>query len=141
MTLLIKGGFQITHNTIIIVQLRDIWGERESPFVQVVSHDHQGSSVFSMWEKCLHARMTLADIYQLPLTYDTHEPLSLQITNTLDLYYKERIHNARLISDIDEEAEAVMYYHQWLRETGRKDHITPPTSHLPFHDWDDWPPP
>ncbi|KAJ4706688.1 hypothetical protein OWV82_020313 [Melia azedarach] len=111
LTLTLKGGFQITHDTIIIIQLQDIWGEREFPFVQIVTHQHQ-----------------------------RNEPLSPGIMNTPDLYFKERIHIARLNNDIDDEAEATMYHHQWLRESGQEEQITPPSSPAPFHDWDDWSP-
>lgn len=40
LTLKLINGYHITYNTIVIMQLRDIWGRDKPPLLKVIEHDH-----------------------------------------------------------------------------------------------------
>ena len=79
LTLKLINGFHITHITIVIVKLTDIWGRQKEfvePIVQVVEHNHSYEDVDSMWTGCFTARKALAEVYGIVPMYITHSPIS-----------------------------------------------------------------
>ena len=92
LTLKLINGFHITHATIVIVKLIDLWGRHKAfaePIVQVVEHNHSCEDIDSMWTGCFTARKTLVEVYGTVPMYITHNPISSQVQGTPDLYYRK----------------------------------------------------
>lgn len=76
LTLKLINEYHLTHSTIVIVNLIDIWGRYEPPMVQVVEHDHSHEEIGSMGSRCLTSRKILAEVYGTVPMYITHNLIS-----------------------------------------------------------------
>ena len=56
LTLKLINGYQISQIAIVIVKLKDIWGQDKPSLVRVVDHDHTRDDHHVMWNGYLHAR-------------------------------------------------------------------------------------
>lgn len=79
LTLKLINRNNLTHNTIIIVQLRDIWNCHKPHFIHVVEHNHANDDTSSMWNGCLHATQALTEVYETEPQYNTHSLLLSQL--------------------------------------------------------------
>lgn len=125
LTLKLINEYHLTHSTIVIVNLIDIWGRYEPPIVQVVEHDHSHEEIGSMWSGCLATRKILAEVYRTIPMYITHNLISPQIQSTPDLYFREEIKNLRLHNDENAEAEMQNMYNDYLIRHGRSEEVNP----------------
>ena len=69
----------MTYSTIVMVQLRDIWGRTKPSFIQVGKHDHKNYETDCMWYGCFSAKKTLAEVYGSEPMYNTTSPLYPQV--------------------------------------------------------------
>lgn len=78
------NGYKISQTTIIIVKFRDIWGRDKLPLVWVVDYDHTKDDHHAMWNRCLHIRQALGEVYNMQALYNTYSPLSPNTITTPD---------------------------------------------------------
>ena len=119
LTLKLLNGFHITHTTIMIVKLTDIWGRYKQPMVHVVQHNHSQEDIDSMWTGGWTVRKALTKVYGTIPMYITHSPVSPQVCSTADLYYREEIRNLKLHDDEDQAADMQQTYNDYLIRHGR----------------------
>lgn len=60
LTLRLINRYHITHTTIVIVKVTDIWGKYKESMVKVIEHNHSQEDIDSMWIGCLTARKAMA---------------------------------------------------------------------------------
>lgn len=78
-TLKLLNGYHLTYSTIVMVQLKDIWGRTKPSFIQVMEHDHKNYETDCMWHGCFRVRKTLAEVYGTEPMYNTHSLISPQV--------------------------------------------------------------
>ncbi|KAL5789838.1 hypothetical protein ACOSQ2_004726 [Xanthoceras sorbifolium] len=129
----------VQQNTIIIVQLREIYGCVRPPFLEVITHYHICDENYDMWSGCYHARTRLAEVYGIILITNTHSPVPSYIETTPDLFYLfylEEIKEAQITCESEEEFELCIQYNTWLQQQGREHEAVTPKIPLEPMVWD-----